>query len=55
MARSAIAILGDAGRWERMSALAAADARERFSRDDVVAQYESMYARALALPPDQRA
>jgi N-acetyl-alpha-D-glucosaminyl L-malate synthase BshA len=55
MARSAIAILGDAGRWERMSTLAASDARERFSRDDVVAQYEALYAKAVALPPDQRA
>ncbi len=55
MAGAARWILGDADRWQRMSTLAAADARERFSRDDVVARYEALYARALALPPEQRA
>ncbi|HET7583317.1 MAG TPA: N-acetyl-alpha-D-glucosaminyl L-malate synthase BshA [Gemmatimonadaceae bacterium] len=47
MAAAAIEILGDAGRWERMSAAAAADARQRFSEDDVVAQYEQYYQRIL--------
>ena len=55
MARAALAILREPGRWERMSALAASDARERFSRDDVVAQYEAMYESAVALPAEQRA
>jgi N-acetyl-alpha-D-glucosaminyl L-malate synthase BshA len=55
MARAAVAILGDASRWQRMSDLAAADARERFARDDVVAQYEALYESAVALPIEQRA
>jgi len=32
-----------------MSTLAARDARERFSMDDVVEQYESFYDLALAI------
>jgi L-malate glycosyltransferase len=55
MARAAVTILGDADGWQRMSDLAAADSRERFSRDDVVAQYEALYASAVTLPVDQRA
>ena len=55
MARASLEILGDQARWERMSALAAADARERFSRDDVVARYEALYESAVMLPADQRA
>ena len=47
MADAAILILGDADRWSRMSAAGAADARTRFSRDDVVAQYEAFYERNL--------
>ncbi len=48
MAKAATQILGDAGTWSRMSAAGAADARKRFSRDDVVAQYEAFYTRNLS-------
>jgi N-acetyl-alpha-D-glucosaminyl L-malate synthase BshA len=48
MAAASIDILGDRARWERMSAAAAADARARFSRDAVVAQYEALYRDAIA-------
>ena len=44
MADAAIGILRDGARWRAMSSLAAADARERFSLDDVVARYEAFYA-----------
>ena len=47
MAGAALAILGDRVRWERMSAAAAADARRRFGRDEVVSQYEALYEDAL--------
>ena len=47
MACSAIDILRDRDRWQAMSSLAARDARERFSIDDVVEQYESFYELAL--------
>jgi N-acetyl-alpha-D-glucosaminyl L-malate synthase BshA len=50
MARAAISILSDEGKWARMSARAAADARDRFSLDAVVAQYEDFYRRALEKP-----
>jgi N-acetyl-alpha-D-glucosaminyl L-malate synthase BshA len=42
-ARAAIDILRDGNRWNRMSRAAIADARERFSKDDIVKQYEQMY------------
>ncbi|MEO5609986.1 MAG: glycosyltransferase, partial [Ornithinibacter sp.] len=47
MARAAIALLGDDARWQAVSTRAAADARARFGLDEVVAQYESFYTRAL--------
>ena len=47
MARAGVAVLGDHAAWQAMSARAAADARERFGLDAVVAQYESFYERAL--------
>ena len=47
MADAAIQLLHDRARWEDMSAAAAADARARFSRDQVVAQYEALYRDAL--------
>ncbi len=47
MARQAVAILGDQDRWRAMSAAAAADARERFGRDDLVTRYEAFYRDAL--------
>jgi L-malate glycosyltransferase len=48
MARAAISLLGDEVAWRAASTLAAADARARFSLDEVVAQYEDFYVRALA-------
>jgi glycosyltransferase involved in cell wall biosynthesis len=45
MAQAAIGILGDRERWAAMSKLAAIDARERFSEDAIVAQYEALYSR----------
>ncbi len=47
MAGHAIGILRDPGRWQRMSAAAAADARDRFSLNEIVAQYEALYDDAL--------
>lgn len=47
MAAAALDILRDARRWKEMSDLAAHDARERFSRDAVVAQYEALYQSTL--------
>jgi L-malate glycosyltransferase len=46
MAHAAVAILSDRARWEAMSTAAAADARERFALDAIVAQYEALYQRA---------
>jgi L-malate glycosyltransferase len=43
MADAAIGILGDGARWLAMSEFGAADARERFSRDAIVARYEALY------------
>lgn len=48
MARAAVAILGDPARWEAMSRAAAADARARFAVDQIVSQYEALYAAAAA-------
>lgn len=48
MARASIEILGDRDRWQAMSGAAAADARARFSRDQIVAEYEALYRTALA-------
>jgi len=50
MAEAAVAILADRERWNAMSRLAAADARERFSLDEVVATYEQFYEYTLGLP-----
>jgi N-acetyl-alpha-D-glucosaminyl L-malate synthase BshA len=47
MADAAVRILRDDTRWQAMSALAAADARERFSLQDIVARYEAFYAETL--------
>jgi N-acetyl-alpha-D-glucosaminyl L-malate synthase BshA len=43
LAGFAVALLRDGARWRAMSAAAAADARARFSRDDIVARYEALY------------
>jgi N-acetyl-alpha-D-glucosaminyl L-malate synthase BshA len=51
MSEAAVAILRDTNRWQAMSKLAAADARERFSLDAIVAEYEAFYEYTLALPP----
>ncbi len=55
MVQAAIDILGDPARWRTMSEAAAADARARFSRDQIVSRYEALYvdaiAGAAALPP----
>ncbi|MBI1809519.1 MAG: N-acetyl-alpha-D-glucosaminyl L-malate synthase BshA [Gemmatimonadetes bacterium] len=46
MSAAAIAILRDDDRWNAMSAAAAADARARFSADEIVARYEALYTTA---------
>ena len=48
MARAATELLRDETRWRTASTLAIADARERFSLNAVVEQYERFYDRALA-------
>jgi N-acetyl-alpha-D-glucosaminyl L-malate synthase BshA len=55
MSQAAVGILRDANRWQAMSTLAAADARERFSLDSIVADYEAFYEYTLALPVPPRA
>ena len=45
MAAFALEVLTDGKRWNAMSAAAAADARARFSLDDIVAKYEALYRR----------
>ena len=47
LAADATHLLQTTGRWESMSAAAAADARRRFSADEIIAQYESLYASVL--------
>lgn len=47
MAAAALEILRDRERWRAMSAAAAADARRRFARDDIVSRYEAFYERTL--------
>lgn len=47
MADAAIAILSDRSLWRVMSEGAAADARARFSTNDIVSRYESFYERTL--------
>jgi len=47
MAAAAVEILSDRDRWQTMSRDAAADARARFSRDDIVRQYEALYEDAV--------
>jgi glycosyltransferase involved in cell wall biosynthesis len=54
MASAAIALLTDEDRWRTASNAAAADARKRFSLEQVVAQYEAFYVDVLgdSLPAD---
>jgi glycosyltransferase involved in cell wall biosynthesis len=47
MAAASVEILRDRERWTEMSSLAATDARARFSRDEIVTQYESLYRQSL--------
>lgn len=47
MARAALLILGDKDRWNAMSELGAADARARFSLNQIVSQYEHLYTTSL--------
>jgi L-malate glycosyltransferase len=47
MASAAVHILGDDARWREMGTLAATDARERFSLDDIVGRYQAFYAEKL--------
>ena len=48
MSAAAVDILSSPEKWNAMSEMAAADARERFSQQDIVSRYEDFYARVLA-------
>ncbi len=50
MSAAAIEILADRDRWEAMSQCGASDARERFSLETIVAEYEAFYEYTLARP-----
>ena len=50
MSRAALEILRDENRWHAMSTLGAADARQRFSLDAIVGEYEAFYEYTLSLP-----
>ena len=56
MAEAAVEILSNRDRWREMSTRGASDARERFSLDEIVAEYEAFYEYALSSPstPDRR-
>ena len=56
MAEAAVDILSNGDRWRAMSEQGAADARQRFSLDEIVAAYEAFYEYTLALPsnPERR-
>ena len=47
-----VSYIADPERWQAASTLAAADARVRFSLDEVVAPYEAFYERALDSVPE---
>jgi N-acetyl-alpha-D-glucosaminyl L-malate synthase BshA len=47
MAEGARLLLTDDARWHQASTLAAQDARERFSLEEIVSQYEALYVDAL--------
>jgi len=49
MAGAATELLLDEAKWKEMSARGARDARERFSMDEIVEQYEQAYRQTLAL------
>jgi N-acetyl-alpha-D-glucosaminyl L-malate synthase BshA len=46
-----VALLRDPARWSAMSAAAAADARKRFSSEQIVERYESLYLRSQSAKP----
>jgi L-malate glycosyltransferase len=50
MSSAAVSVLRDRARWHEMSELAARDARERFSLDAIVGDYEDFYEYTLASP-----
>lgn len=50
MASAAIDVLSDRARWRSMSTLAASDARDRFSLDAIVGDYEKFYEYTMARP-----
>jgi N-acetyl-alpha-D-glucosaminyl L-malate synthase BshA len=50
MSNAALSILSDRDRWTAMGTLAASDARQRFSLESIVAEYEAFYEYTLALP-----
>jgi N-acetyl-alpha-D-glucosaminyl L-malate synthase BshA len=50
MSDAAIGVLRDRDRWQAMSTTAAADARERFSLDNIVGDYEAFYSYTLGRP-----
>ena len=54
MAAAAVGILSDDERWLRMSVAAAADARQRFSEDRIIGQYEATYEEAIAVAASRR-
>jgi len=49
MSQAALSILGDPDRWRAMSDLGAADARARFSLEEIVSKYEQLYITSLAM------
>jgi N-acetyl-alpha-D-glucosaminyl L-malate synthase BshA len=49
MSRAALSILGNPATWQKMSELGAADARARFSLDQIVSRYEHLYTTSLAM------
>lgn len=48
MAAAAVEILSSQERWTELSRAAAADARERFGQNEIVARYEDFYTRVLS-------
>ena len=50
MGAAALSILSDSRKWEAMSELGAADARARFSLDEIVSRYEHLYITSLSKP-----
>jgi glycosyltransferase involved in cell wall biosynthesis len=55
MADAAIDLLLDDAKWQRASALAAEDARARFSQAEIVRRYEEFYTYAIDITTRRRA